>query len=240
MRNFTVTVPAGGSKRFNAAGSRILLCDASSLPSFIVKVDDGEDIPFKEGRKYTHPGGTYSLIDVINPDTVNALTVSFLVGSGDMSDNSVYVNSIQQIVQTVNVEDAPLLAETALVKAAVQAIGTLLQSGEEKYIGLGKLGVQGGTAGSGSHTFITPAANLNGLILRTAVLYTTNQLAALWVDTAAPASATNLNTRCVLRNYSGNIVLPHPLYVPAGHGIFYTLTGTWNTNYGASITYDLL
>jgi hypothetical protein len=199
-----------------------LLCDSSTLPSFRVIVDGTKSFRFKEGRKYTHPQGTFSRVQIINEDSVNPLTVNMLVGEGDITDNSVYVQSIQQIVQTVNVEDAPLLAETTLVKGAVQSIESLLQNDTALRAPLNTLDgatlAQGTTAGA--TTIVAAAANLNGIVVRRACLFAGSQA----VGTAKlQAGAGNNILRADGAYNSKN--LDAPVFIPAAVDLIANLSG---------------
>lgn len=225
MRPFIVTIPAGGNDRFDCAGSRLLLCDASSLASFNVRVDQGEDIPFKEGRKYIHSGGNFKLVEVFNTDPVNPLTVSLLAGAGDVSDNSVYVQSIQQIVQTVNVEDAPLLAETTLVKNAAQGIQTLLQDDTAQRAALTTL--EGATywekkGAGGTETIVSSGANTNGIVVRLAQIYSAENS----TNESSFKAGGNPFLLMASRDVPFQCVQAKDIFIPAGVAFTATLVGT--------------
>lgn len=236
MRPYPLTVPAGGQVEFDCFGSRIIQCDAASLPYFEVQVDGGVNIPFKTGRKYTHDAGqTFARVTVQNTDAVNPLAVNLLVGSGNLDDNAVYVDTIQQIVQTVNVADANGLA-------AINALATLMQNANNKRNALTPLGqyfaVADGLAAAVT-TMVAPASNVNGLILRTASMLSTSNRSALYAAPTAPPDANDLTRHAIMFGWSSAYTLDQQLLIPAGNGIYFARGGS-SANYAASISYDLL
>lgn len=234
MRPYPLTVPAGGQLDFDCFGARIIQCDEASLPSFYIQVDGGINIPFKTGRKYTHSMPSFSKVTVYNP-SANSLTVNLLVGSGDIEDNAVYVDTLQQIVQTVNVADANLLA-------AINGLAALMQNDADKRNAITPLGqhfaVADGVAAAVT-TMVAPAANVNGLILRTASIMSTSNRAALFAAPTAPPNADDLTRRVIMFGWSSACMLPQQLLIPAGNGLYFARGGS-STSYAASVSYDLL
>lgn len=173
MRSFPLVIPAGGQQEFNCAGARILLCDSASLPDFELQIDGGINIPYKVGRKYTHAGGeSFRLVTVHNLDALNSLTVNLLVGTGDIQDNAVYVDTIQSIAQTVNTDDAGTQAAIAAAAAAIEARLSHRSMLPARLTTLQGAAYASGTASGASQKteIVSAAANVNGVAVRKAVI----------------------------------------------------------------------
>lgn len=104
-------------------------------------------------------------------------------------------------------------------------------------------GSEAAAAAFGAATaLVTPAANVNGLVLRTAVLFgDTAQNLSLFVGTAAPANYQDTTKLCLFNCISGKPMTGEvrlPLRVPAGYGVYVIATAAAGGNY-AAISYDL-
>lgn len=64
-----------------------------------------------------------------------------------------------------------------------------------------------------------PATNVNGMIIRRALLGG-NTLASIYVDNGAPANNTDGTRRAILNVNTSNAILPNPMKFPAGFGIW--------------------
>lgn len=109
----------------------------------------------------------------------------------------------------------------------------------QKYFGHENMTV-GSFTGSGVNTFVTPAANANGLIVfyGGVLAVSTNQFGNLVFDTSAPVS---YSTGKPLVNYYGAnnfyYVAHMPLFIPAGYGLY-----SYSTNSGVTVStmYEVL
>lgn len=240
MRSFPLTVPAGGQTSFDCAGSRILLCDSASLAGFELQFDNGINVPFKVGRKYTQFGGEFKQVTLHNTDLVNPLSVNLLVGSGDIEDNAVYVDTIQSITQTVNTDDAGTQAAIAAAKAGIE---TLLSGGLAARYPFSVAGAN--NAGSNNSTtpvtLLAPASNVNGAIVRSAAaLSGSGNEIEIVAKTSAPSGSRDHTAFAIATGISGTgFCVPLPLYLPAGVGIYLVGGTTGSSQYGR-VSYDLL
>jgi hypothetical protein len=94
-------------------------------------------------------------------------------------------------------------------------------------------------AGASLQTYILPAANVNGVILRTGWLTTTANNMLLVADTAAPSSPTDTTKRAIasIGGAAAFWALGQQLYLPPGYGLYLYTDG--GTNRG-NLTWDVL
>ncbi|MBX8488042.1 hypothetical protein [Pseudomonas cichorii] len=106
-----------------------------------------------------------------------------------------------------------------------------------------------GVAPRGIVQLVAPSDNTDGLIIQTASINPANGFVNLYASASAPASIGDMNTPMIF-NGNGNsatgvnsqVLLPHPLFVPAGMGLWVT-SGLWASGGGTSsgtlvITWD--
>lgn len=89
-----------------------------------------------------------------------------------------------------------------------------------------------------TYTALTPAANTTGVIVRSGYLFSDGAgSVAFAADTAAPTNPTDSTKRWLMYCFSGNLMLPQPLYVPAGIGLYFTCNTAGNRGF---LTWDAL
>ena len=99
-----------------------------------------------------------------------------------------------------------------------------------------------------SRVLISPAANVNGLILRTASLAVGTAILRLTTGTKAPSGYEDKTVPTILvcngagissgSNYGDYATLPFPLVIPAGQGLFAYVNQSGSGK--VAITYDLV
>jgi len=98
----------------------------------------------------------------------------------------------------------------------------------------------------GSAQLVAPAANVNGLVLRTATITAGNAWSILSTGTTAPTSDIDVTRPVILAcrgaaaantGAGASATLPFQITIPAGYGLWLASSGSFN---GAYITYDLL
>lgn len=244
-----MTIAAGESYVIElGAQSSNFLRVASASASFRIRIDDTYEIAVSAGKKFDTLPNKFSKIEVLN-NSGGALTFLLEIGSGSISSDEVVLSG------TSNVSDAAVLAAlTALdtnmqaaleeVEVEINDLMTLLQNSTAQRA---PVHVLGGTAGYGSNSttavaIVTPAANTNGMILRTVdgMSSSAGNYSGLFARTTAPAGYYGNTGRI-----SGNSAtptqakVPLPLYIPAGYGLYYIGSGA-DAYSGFYVTYDLL
>lgn len=97
---------------------------------------------------------------------------------------------------------------------------------------------------------VSPAENVNGLTIQTASIDPTSGYVNLYASETAPTITGDASTRCIFNgngpavaNSHSQVLLPAPLFVPAGMGLWVT-AGSWlpgTTATGSlAITWDLV
>jgi hypothetical protein len=86
-------------------------------------------------------------------------------------------------------------------------------------------------------TLVTPAANVNGLVIRSAGIVMSGGSCSLFADTAAPSSAGDTAKRALLGARSTSALLPYQVYVPPGYGLYLWPDSATNR---LNVTWDLL
>ncbi|WP_200893992.1 hypothetical protein [Xanthomonas sp. MUS 060] len=98
---------------------------------------------------------------------------------------------------------------------------------------------------------VSPANNVNGLIVSTAILTTSpGGYVNLYASETAPTAPGDLNTRIIFcansdtpNDKKGIAIMPYPLFIPAGLGLWATsglYASSATSTGGLSITWDLL
>jgi hypothetical protein len=98
-----------------------------------------------------------------------------------------------------------------------------------------------GTVPAGNTQIIAPTTNATGLIIRTLWCSLSGTYMVIYADTTAPTANPDFTKRTIFdaitqSNVSTAVMLPYPLYIPPGLGIWFG-SGTGVT---VGMTYDLV
>lgn len=116
MKDYPLTVPAGGVISFNCFGSNQVYCDVSDVPEFELRVDSDPFFGFFAGRKLSRKD-FFKTIEVKNPNPT-AMHINLVVGDSDIADSTTTING------TITVGNAIELANPVVLQPASAYIGT--------------------------------------------------------------------------------------------------------------------
>lgn len=92
---------------------------------------------------------------------------------------------------------------------------------------------------------VSPSANLNGLVISTGMIDAASTYANLYVSASAPTSNVDYSKPIVFSGVgntaagsNAEVVLPYPLFVPAGMGVWATSSATGTA--AIALTWDLV
>ena len=254
----TWVVPAAaggvnGVQQLNIAGN-FVRCFSSSIAGtpFYMQIDDGGLGQMDQGvAAYAAPGDVFSKITLENASAA-AITVTMAWGFGDLLDSRLSVTGI--VSENLSEVNGNAVAtgngvsgggtQRVNIASDNSRVATYVtdQDGHEgPREGANVFGLSSG--GAGVTTIVAPATNVNGMWLRTAnILNAANGVAhgAFYGDTAAPTGVTDYSKRRLLASLSatyGDKVLPFPLYLPAGVGLYFAASVA---NIIADATYEVM
>ncbi|WP_404939078.1 hypothetical protein P7C00_11585 [Pseudomonas sp. JDS08PS003] len=87
----------------------------------------------------------------------------------------------------------------------------------------------------GTAQLISPAANVNGVIIRTGA-FSANSSGIVTTGNVAPTGVGDISKPILAATGPAALTLPYPITLPAGYGLWIST----NNNGNAYITYDLL
>jgi L-aminopeptidase/D-esterase-like protein len=77
------------------------------------------------------------------------------------------------------------------------------------------------SVGSGVTAMVSPATNVSGLIIRSAIIMPSGNTVYLYTGSAAPSGAADVNKPCLMASTTA-LNLPYPRFLPAGWGVWVT------------------
>ena len=203
----------------------------SADQAFQLALDDEPFSDFAAGRS-VNPDDLFEKVRIKNLSG-SALTLEYAFGIGGVDDNAL------QVLGIVSVKN-----ETGgTLQTNNPDLETLLKNDEDQR---SPVSVKGGSSVAASNTaavqtLVTPAANVNGLILRHVSMTTVSgQACTLFADTAAPSGYLDLTKDVVFHSRDSNQVNHYePVFIPAGQGLYWAASAA-NTHNFIAADYDLL
>lgn len=192
--------------------------------AFRIRLDDTYEVNAAAGKKFNTSPENFSKVEVINTSGGN-LTFQLEIGTGEISSDEVVISN------TVNTSDANTLAAIqnmdANTQAALEEVEDLFKDDRLKRSPMTTL--QGASyasqAGAGSQTLVTAGANVNGIIIRHALVHSTSASNAVIVSAGIKlngnkflwAEGTNANHQMYLTEKD--------IFVPPGQSLAIEVTG---------------
>ena len=211
------TIPAGERLEIPGEGKFVRVLEASDW--FDLGLDDAPLHFIEQGLAVESPG--FKKVVLRNPQS-GPITVRLGVASGVIHDSRFSVPGTMP-VQVENFPAAAVVAEKD--KPGVVPVG-------ESFVSLINT--------SGVQTVVTPASNVNGVILRiTSIDFISGNETWLIAATSAPASSNGVDGKRIFhaRIFPNAHSLPNNIYVKPGEGVYYRCENGANRLY---INYDIL
>jgi len=223
MRVHAITIPAGELRQINDVGLFARIQSLTGGSSVTISTDQGVIVPISQGQKIRFPQ-PYDRLIITNPGAT-AITLSILVGDGDFDDAA--------IAGTVSIDDTnPVNVEFVTPQ---QTLIERVPLGAAHYY---KMNITTSVV-----TILTPASNINGVEITRGLLAVYNGVLRLSCASAVPASIDDAGVESVLdvdatsSNYN-NVVLPYPVLIPAGLGLYHQSNSTGTQR--ISLSYKVL
>ena len=233
-KTYPVTIAVGGSQLLESGG-RYVYCIEADQASFDISIDDVQQGICGPGLGYeldidSEPFGKVRIVNTGGA----VLNATIVIGGGRVLDNRLTLTGIIQMQGVVGgvpvqVQGPAGPGDPVPVDFEPSALGGNNAGGTATVAGAG-----------GVVTLVTPAANVNGIELLHAVLRVDSGTGGgIVAHTAAPADDYSLGYPILHAPLDTGLVLPRPLIIPAGQGIYIVKQGGTNAVF-ARINYNLL
>lgn len=250
----TITIADGDQHVIERGGTFVRVRKADAEFKLLLD-DDVENIAQQDNVFKMTEGDSFKKVTVVN-DTGAPLTFQLEIGRGEVTSNAfsisdgvgvrndAYPNDELQIKTKAGTQ---LLTYDAIQDAYMSVITKAMResSGYQDYFKKPKTPVGGSKfslfSTAGVQTIISPAANVNGAIIRTLNCNITSggNIASIFADTAAPSGWNDATKACIYNVFGSSVhgYVVSDIYLPAGVGLYGAASTTWQY---LTVTYDLI